>query len=89
MAKWIEFIEDSNPAQKTRRFFLKNKENGFTIGEIKWYGPFRKYSFFPADNTVFEEQCLSDITTMLHNLEMERKNKVKFITKDYLEELNK
>lgn len=31
------------------------------LGWIKWFGRWRKYSFFPATDAVFEETCLRDI----------------------------
>ncbi len=73
MAKWIQFIDKSDPKQKTKRFMVGNKENGFIVGWIKWYGPFRQYSFFPTENTVFERTCLKDITEFIEKLMAERK----------------
>ena len=43
------------------------------IGEVKFYPPFRKYSFFPEPNTVYEEQCLKDIRYLLQRLEYYRR----------------
>lgn len=78
--KWIRFVEFGNTG-KTKLFNVQNKEekDGITqcIGIIKWYGPFRQYSFFPNPNTVYERQCLLDITKFIHHLMLQRK-----LTKD-------
>ena len=43
---------------KTSVYEIYTKEGIVTcIGEIKWYGSWRKYAFFPKNNTVFEEDC--------------------------------
>jgi hypothetical protein len=72
MSKWIEFIEVGNTG-KTLKFHVQNKEQSLVLGEIKWYGPFRQYSFFPEPNMVFEKTCLKDITDFIVNLMEERK----------------
>lgn len=72
--KWIEFTDISIDTQKTKRFMVNNKENSNALGEIKWYGGFRKYSFFSFPDIVYEEQCLRDIATFLQLLMDERKN---------------
>lgn len=72
--KWIKFAEQVPfPGQKTKRFNCYNKEHESLIGEVRWYGGFRKYSFFPASNIVFENQCLKDIASFLEKLMLERK----------------
>jgi hypothetical protein len=72
-AKWIEFVDVTPGASKTMRFMVINKQNHNALGEIKWYSAFRKYSFFPLYDTVYESQCLSDITRFLNQLMEERK----------------
>ena len=34
---------------------------GQLLGRIGWFGGWRKYSFFPAVDTVFEQDCLRNI----------------------------
>ena len=38
------------------------------IGWVRWYGPWRQYSFFPASLTVFEKSCLRDIADFSEQL---------------------
>jgi len=70
--KWIEFIQIPSIGV-TKVFKCMNSEYGSFLGTVKWYGAFRKYSFFPNDNIVFETQCLKDIANFLDCLMIERK----------------
>jgi hypothetical protein len=36
------------------------------LGEIKWYGAWRTYAFFPEVASLFNEQCLLDIAEFIH-----------------------
>lgn len=31
------------------------------LGQVRWFARWRKYSFFPASATIFEETCLREI----------------------------
>jgi len=73
--KWIEIIERPSPKLKTKIFKVFNKETLHQLGEIKWYAPWRKYSFFPANHLVFESTCMDDISRFMKQLMEERKPK--------------
>ncbi len=72
---WIEFHLIMKTA-KTGMFDILNKESGYNLGQIKWYGPFRKYSFFPSENCVFETKCLQEIVDFMNEL-MDARKKAK------------
>jgi len=57
---WISFhlIFDTG---KTKIWEVMSKEQESILGVIKWYGPWRRYSFFPQSDTRFEKTCLWDI----------------------------
>lgn len=57
---WIEihFVADS-PTGKTYVWEVTN--DGIVLGQIRWFGRWRKYAFFPQRDTVFEEVCLRDL----------------------------
>lgn len=64
MSKWVDF-EDishlfSNKKTKTWAVCVKN-DVPFAIGQIKWYGPWRQYCFFPNSNTIWNAECLEDV----------------------------
>jgi len=43
---------------------VRDKREGAKIGEVKWFGRWRKYAFFPFD-AIFEEVCLRDIADFI------------------------
>lgn len=63
--KWVRFdlAEKQNP--KTSVWNVVAKEGGYSIGQIKWFGRWRKYSFFPVPDTIYESDCLHDIADFL------------------------
>lgn len=83
MSRWLKFVE-YNPyridrkinRKKTTEYWVSNRDTGVHLGTIKWYGPFRKYSFFPQPDTVFEQTCLQDITNFVVQLERERRERL-------------
>jgi len=70
--QWLKFIE-KKPKPKTRVFAVTPKENNCELGEIKWYGPWRHYCFFPTTEieTVHSDRCLLEISTFITRLNKE------------------
>lgn len=74
MSKWIEFQKQYGiPEKKTDTYLILTKDSGNCIGIIKWYAAWRKYSFFPNPNCVFETQCMRDIISFIDGLMLQRK----------------
>lgn len=74
MSKWINFSKEwDNGNKKTDTYLIETKDGNQCIGLIKWYAPWRKYSFFPNPNTVYETDCLKDIVSFIEKLMLERK----------------
>ena len=71
MSKWIRF-EQAGDTGKTKIWHVVTKDEGYVLGEVKWYAPWRKYSFYPLGSTIFESQCLMDIANFL-NCEMQKR----------------
>jgi len=40
-------------------------EGGEYLGDVKWFGRWRGYAFFPAMDTIFEQKCLREIANFL------------------------
>ena len=70
--KYIRFVAGP-PKAKTLTWFVINKDSEQAIGEIKWYGAWRRYSFFPFTDTVYEMTCLDDIAEFLREQTQQRK----------------
>lgn len=51
--------------KKTQSWMVSNTEHHVAIGEVKWYGAWRKYCFFPHKDTVHDSKCLGFIQEFL------------------------
>jgi hypothetical protein len=71
--KWIVFDLLPRLDRRTDHWHVWTKDRSGFLGEIKWFGRWRKYSFFPAPSTVFEPTCLRDITTFIESEMQKRK----------------
>jgi hypothetical protein len=64
-----EFIQfkDEGPTEsgKTHTFRVDSTQDGSYLGRISWFGRWRKYVFFPASNTIFEQVCMRDISEFI------------------------
>jgi len=72
MSKYLEFKQIPHKG-KTKRFSVISKQHGFPLGEIKWYGSWRQYSFYPNGDTIWNTDCLKDIQDFIQQLMDERK----------------
>ena len=75
MAKnqYMEFNKVGGIIGKTEIWNVLSKSSGFIIGQIKWYGPWRQYCFFPSPFSVFNPECLSHIINFIKELMAARK----------------
>ena len=71
-AKWVDFVP-TVPNKKTKVWFVYPTGTETSIGLIKWFGRWRKYSFFPEPGTVYEIDCLSDIAKFLEEATRQHK----------------
>lgn len=46
------------------------------IGEIKWYGPWRKFCFYPDKDTIWDSKCLMQIVEQLDIINLKYKEKM-------------
>lgn len=60
-------FEELTPNAATRRWAVMPKDRSQQIGGISWYGPWRKYCFFPMYQTVYEQVCLREIAAFCEN----------------------
>jgi len=60
MSKYLEFSTIAD-LPKTKIIGVWSKKHGNRLGLIKWYGPWRRYAFFPENETLFDTECLNDI----------------------------
>jgi hypothetical protein len=53
---------------KTEVWNILNKKSGFILGQIRWYGPWHQYCFYPSPHCVFNTGCMDDIKKMINEL---------------------
>lgn len=58
---------------KTKVYSVNSKLHGDRLGIIKWYGPWRQYTFWPQSSTIWNRLCLNDVMEFLQMLMAERK----------------
>lgn len=57
------FYEEPVPeGRKTKVWAVANSNSGYTIGTVRWYGPWRRYALFPEAETVWTPECLEEVT---------------------------
>jgi phenylpropionate dioxygenase-like ring-hydroxylating dioxygenase large terminal subunit len=57
---WITFEVQPIDAKKTRTWTVKTLA-GVRLGVVKWFAPWRQYSFFPDAGTAWERECLRTV----------------------------
>ncbi len=72
-SKWIRFQLADKQNPKTKIWNVITKEDNFILGQIKWFGIWRQYAFFPVSDTVYEKICLNDISNFLKEQTINRK----------------
>lgn len=76
IGKYITAFIEKPKNRKTPIYELCNAKNELIhLGEIKYNSSWRKYCFYPTDDTVFDDKCLKDIIDFMNSLNDKRKNK--------------
>lgn len=67
--KYITITEEPpNNIRKTKKWVVKSIFDGCPLlGYVGWFSRWRKYAFFPAISTVFEEVCMREISNFIEN----------------------
>jgi hypothetical protein len=72
--KYLSFVINYVKGKgKTKVIDIVNNHYHEVIGEIKWFGRWRQYCFFPIAETVWNKTCLDDVQEVIKNLMEERK----------------
>ena len=58
---WLKFEEWANPAQrKTKIWEVTSTQGSWSLGEVKWFAPWRRYCFEPL-SCILDASCLREI----------------------------
>ena len=63
------------PGRKTMIWNVLTND-GFVLGQVKWFTRWRRYCFFPAAETVYEQVCLREIAQFIEDRTHEHKHGV-------------
>ena len=58
---------------KTGIYDIMSKSGDYTLGQVKWYAPWRQYVFFPREDTIYSRGCMNDINLFIEELMEKRK----------------
>ncbi len=68
--KYFYIQKEERPGRKTPILRVTNN-SGAHLGEIKWYGAWRKFCFFPANETIWDDKCLEDLVSFVRRFNIE------------------
>lgn len=57
-------VGSDNRPRKTNIYEVLTEDNT-KLGEIRWFGRWRKYCFYPWTQTIYEETCMRDIAQFI------------------------
>lgn len=66
-SKWLEFHVGSHSG-KTYKIEVWTAGREFMLGEISWFGRWRRYAFSPVQSTVFEWECQRTIADVCEKM---------------------
>lgn len=59
---WFHGTSDSG---KTDRFTVSGKNDLNVLGWIDWYSPWRRYTYHPTNQTLYDSSCLKEIAEFI------------------------
>ncbi len=80
--QYVRFIHVGESASKRTLVWMVAGRGGdgaddFELGYVKWFAPWKTYSFEPHSGTVFEKRCLRDIAQFCEELTKEHRERLK------------
>lgn len=73
----VQKLKQQRTWKWTVRTLDGNGQTGnITLGEVKWFGRWVKYSFFPAADCVFEATCLREIADFIEQRTTEHRDAI-------------
>lgn len=61
ISSYLNFSEPVKISKRTVVVKVSNARSKDRLGEIRWYGPWRQYCFYPVHATIFNRGCLREI----------------------------
>lgn len=63
MSDYLDFLLDDKRSRnrKTEVWIVRATRDQAKLGEIRWFGRWRQYAFWPEPETIFNIDCLREI----------------------------
>jgi hypothetical protein len=74
--KYLRFYSGPSDSGKTKLVVIMPQESGHgtkALGRIKWFGRWRQYVFFPEPETIWNPECIADVTKVIERLMEDRR----------------
>ena len=68
LTEFLKFEITKKNRKKTFDVIVRNKKSSEHLGDIFFYGAWRKYVFAPEVGMIFDSKCLADINMILNRL---------------------
>lgn len=78
-SEYLRF-EDSRlptPGRKTRTVDIISERSNKRLGQIRWYSRWRQYTFHPDALTIWNPQCLKQISDEIDKLNRQHREKLR------------
>ena len=72
---YLTFRDETPEGRKTSVVGVYSTLHGDLLGQIKWFGRWRQYAFFPGAGTAWNPDCLRDINGRIGALMAERRTR--------------
>lgn len=68
------FLDEQWPEKRKTAIVKIHSRSSFDLlGEIRWFGRWRRYAFFPAPDTIWDPGCLDTINAYIEALMADRR----------------
>lgn len=78
MAEEFLRFERDLPAErgkKTQVWEVISARHGYRLGEIRWYGRWRQYTFRPEPETIWNSGCLKQLQSFVSTLNVQHRTR--------------
>lgn len=69
---YLDFHSHTFSDRKTPIVFVYSKNSGEKLAEIRWFGRWRQFAFFPEPGTIWNPDCLASVTEVILHLKEQK-----------------
>lgn len=74
--EYLKFIDGPSESGKTVVSLVVSKSQNIVLGQIKWFGRWRQYCFYPKEDTIWNKDCLIAVGNKIFDLnEQQRRSR--------------